>query len=186
MVIETPRLVLRLPVAEDAQELVRYYLDNHAHLAPWEPQAPPGYFTEAYWRSRADDIQAEARAGSAFRLFVFKRESSARVIGNVSLSQVFRGPLQQATVGYSLAESEQGNGYMTEAVAAVIRYAFDKLRLHRLQAGYMPHNRRSAAVLRRAGFTVEGYARDFLFLAGAWQDHIIAGLVNPDWKQGQS
>jgi ribosomal-protein-alanine N-acetyltransferase len=71
---------------------------------------------------------------------------------------------------------------MVEAVGAAVGYAFAVLRLHRVMANYMPHNVRSAAVLRRAGFTVEGYARDYLLINGRWEDHVLTGIVNPDWK----
>jgi len=52
-----------------------------------------------------------------------------------------------------------------------------------VMAGYVPRNRRSAAVLRRAGFTVEGYARDYLLINGHWEDHILTAITNPDWDE---
>jgi ribosomal-protein-alanine N-acetyltransferase len=70
---------------------------------------------------------------------------------------------------------------MTEALGAVILYAFSDLRLHRLQANYLPRNERSARVLRRLGFVVEGVARDYLRIDGRWEDHVLTGLTNPDW-----
>jgi ribosomal-protein-alanine N-acetyltransferase len=71
---------------------------------------------------------------------------------------------------------------MSEALTALIAYAFNDLRLHRIMANYMPSNERSARVLQRLGFQVEGYARDYLFLAGRWQDHIMTSLTNPSWS----
>ena len=85
-------------------------------------------------------------------------------------------------MGYSLAEEVQGHGYMLEAVRGAVGYAFQELRLHRVSASYMPHNRRSAAVLRHAGFTIEGYARDYIRIEGRWEDHIMTAIVNPDWS----
>lgn len=70
---------------------------------------------------------------------------------------------------------------MEEALRAAIRYAFADLRLHRVMANYMPANERSGRVLRRLGFTVEGYARDYLRIAGAWEDHVLTSFTNPDW-----
>jgi ribosomal-protein-alanine N-acetyltransferase len=49
-------------------------------------------------------------------------------------------------------------------------------------ANYIPCNERSARVLKRLGFEVEGYARDYLFLAGNWQDHVLTSLINPSWR----
>lgn len=85
-------------------------------------------------------------------------------------------------IGYSLAADAQGHGYMVEAVRGAVAYAFRELRLHRVMANYMPHNRRSGAVLRRAGFTVEGYARDYLRIDGRWEDHVLTAIVNPGWR----
>lgn len=82
-------------------------------------------------------------------------------------------------MGYALAESAQGHGYMTEAARAGIEFIFQEIRLHRIMANYMPHNVRSAAVLQRLGFTIEGTARNYLFLADAWQDHVLTSLTNP-------
>jgi len=77
---------------------------------------------------------------------------------------------------------QQGRGIATEAAAAVIRFAFDELDLHRLETGYFPHNIASGKVLRKLGFNVEGYARDYLFIDGAWRDSILVSLINERWR----
>jgi ribosomal-protein-alanine N-acetyltransferase len=69
---------------------------------------------------------------------------------------------------------------MFEALQALVRYAFEDLKLHRIMANYMPANERSGRLLRRIGFVVEGYARDYLHLDGAWRDHILTSLTNPN------
>ena len=71
---------------------------------------------------------------------------------------------------------------MAEALAGAIDFAFDSLHLHRIEANYMPHNRRSGNTLRRLGFVVEGYARDYLLINGKWEDHILTSLSNPHWE----
>lgn len=71
---------------------------------------------------------------------------------------------------------------MHEALQAGIAYVFNELRLHRVMAGYMPRNLRSARVLGRLGFVIEGYARDYLLVDGRWEDHVLTALVNPQWK----
>jgi ribosomal-protein-alanine N-acetyltransferase len=68
---------------------------------------------------------------------------------------------------------------MHEALEAAIRYAFDELRLHRIMANYVPTNERSGRVLRRLGFVIEGYARDYLFIGGRFMDHVLTSLTNP-------
>ncbi len=62
----------------------------------------------------------------------------------------------------------------------MIRYAFEDLRLHRIMANYVPHNQRSAHLLRRLGFVQEGYAKEYLKIAGRWQDHVLTALTNPE------
>jgi len=68
---------------------------------------------------------------------------------------------------------------MTEAVRAATAYSFETLRLHQVHANYVPTNEASARVLRRAGFTVYGYVRDYLYIDGAWRDHVMTVLTDP-------
>ncbi len=93
---------------------------------------------------------------------------------------IVRGAAQFCYLGYSIDESKQGLGLMSEALRAAIGYVFSELRLHRIMANYMPTNERSGNLLKRLGFKVEGYARDYLYLNGKWQDHILTSLVNPN------
>jgi ribosomal-protein-alanine N-acetyltransferase len=163
-------------------EVLRFYADNRDHLEPWSPAWPAAFFTEDFWRDQVEHRQQEFRAGLGLRLFVFRRDRPERVIGNVSLTQIARGPLQQANLGYALAADEQGSGYMLEAVRGTVHHAFAELGLHRVMANHMPHNHRSARLLKAAGFTTEGYARAYLLINGRWEDHVNTAIVNPDWK----
>ena len=180
--IETERLWLRQAEDADIPELIRYYDENEEHLSPWEPARVPGFNTVEFWRDQVRARRADYDAGLGARFFIFPKAEAPRVAGNVSLSQVQRFPAHFCNLGYGLAAWAEGRGYMTEAVQAAVGFAFDTLRLHRIHANYMPHNRRSAAVLRRCGFLVEGYARDYLLINGRWEDHILTALTNPRWE----
>lgn len=180
--VESERLQIRLPEDPDVPAIVRYYRTNRKHLQPWSPTFTEDMFRTGYWFDQVLARRAEFDAGSGVRAFIFRRDAPATVIGNVSLNQIHRGPAQYCVMGYSLAADAQGRGYMLEAVRAMVRYAFEELGLHRVMAGYMPHNVRSAAVLRRAGFTVDGYARDYILIDGRWEDHILTSITNPDWR----
>jgi ribosomal-protein-alanine N-acetyltransferase len=68
---------------------------------------------------------------------------------------------------------------MSEALRAGIAYVFETLGFHRIQANHLPANERSARLLRRLGFSVEGYARDYLYINGAWRDHVLTSLTSP-------
>lgn len=180
-VLLTPRLELRLPGVDSATRVVRFYRENEAFLAPWSPPWPQGFFTEAYWRTRLKGARDELRAGTSLRLFLFPRgEPGGPVLGSVNFTQIFRGPFQAAYLGYSLAERCQGQGLMHEALARALEHVWKELRLHRVMANHLPTNERSARLLRRLGFVVEGYARDYLFVAGAWRDHVLTAITNPE------
>jgi [ribosomal protein S5]-alanine N-acetyltransferase len=180
-VFETERLRLGLADREDATEIVRFYTVNRDHLQPWSPTFPPAIFSVAFWREEADRRRAEYEAGRELRCFVATREECRRLIGNVALSQISRGAFQAGVLGYSLAADAQGHGYMLEAVRGMLDHAFGPLGLHRVMASYVPRNERSAAVLRRAGFTVEGYAREYLMINGRWEDHVMTAITNRAW-----
>ena len=182
VVLETERLRLGLPGREDAAEIVRFYAANRDHLQPWSPTFQPVLFSERFWREEADRRRAEFEAGRELCCFLATREEHGRVIGNVSLTQITRGAFQACTLGYALAADAQGRGYMVEAVRGAVGFAFAKLGLHRVMANYVPRNHRSAAVLSRAGFTVEGYARDYLMINGRWEDHVMTAVTNPRWN----
>jgi ribosomal-protein-alanine N-acetyltransferase len=182
-IFETERLRFRVPGGEEAAEVARFYRDNRDHLQPWSPTFPLVMFGEGFWGAELARRRADVDAGGDVRGFIFTRDLPCRIIGNLSLTSIVRGVLQGCTLGYSLAAEAQGHGYMVEAVRGAVGFAFGSLRLHRVSAGYMPRNQRSAAVLRQAGFVIEGYARDYLFINGRWEDHVLAAAVNPAWKQ---
>jgi [ribosomal protein S5]-alanine N-acetyltransferase len=181
-IIITDRLTLRLAAAGDIPALLRYFTENAAHLAPTSPLLPPEFFTESYWRAQVGRDRDAFAAGRSTRLFLFPHDDPETVIGNLSLNNIVRGVAQYCDLGYSLAADRQGQGLMSEAVSAAIRYAFDDLRLHRVKAAYLPTNERSARLLRHLGFVIEGYARDYLLIQGRWQDQVLVGLVYPEWR----
>lgn len=180
--VQTERLLLWLAGEEDAPEIARFYTANREHLQPWSPILRPPLFTERFWRAEAIRRRAEFDAGREVRCFLSERGDPRRVIGNVSLTQITHGAFQACTLGYALASDAQGRGYMLEAVRGSVDYAFEQLRLHRVMANYVPRNTRSAAVLRRAGFRVEGYAHMYLLINGCWEDHVMTAITNPAYE----
>ena len=93
-------------------------------------------------------------------------------MGEVSLGSVLRGPFQSSFIGYWIDEKQAGNGYVPEAVALVIRYGFDTLGLHRMEAAIVPRNDESRRVADKLGLRDEGTARQFLQIRGVWEDHV--------------
>lgn len=181
--IETQRLVIRLAEVGNVPEVIRYYRENREHLEPFSPRYPADFLDEATWLEQVHTREAEFAAGSGFRAFLFPRAMPNRIIGNLNITQVNRGAFQSCVLGYNLAADEQGKGYMTEAVEAAVALVFATWRLHRVAAGYMPRNTRSAAVLERCGFQVEGHAPAYLLINGRWEDHVLTAITNPSWRR---
>jgi ribosomal-protein-alanine N-acetyltransferase len=183
LILETPRLVLRPPRAGDGERLVAFAADNREHFAPWEVDHPPEYFTTAYWDRQVEQMAEEIRAGRLLPFLLLDREGrEGPVRGRCTFSNIVRGPFQAAYLGFGLAREAVGKGLMEEALRAAIDHCFEGLRLHRIMANYMPGNARSGRLLRKLGFVPEGYARDYLYLAGAWQDHVLTALTNDRWR----
>jgi ribosomal-protein-alanine N-acetyltransferase len=180
--ITSDRVIMRLPELADVPAILRFYHENEAHLAPFEPLRPEGFDQPYYWEARVRAVHDEFRADRSLRCFLFLKERPDEVIGTANFSSFLRGVAHYCNLGYSLSASAQGHGYLTEILRTAIAYVFDELHLHRIQANYMPHNVRSGKVLRRLGFSVEGYARDYLMIAGQWEDHVLTSLTNPRWQ----
>lgn len=184
----TERLIVRTLSPAEAGRVARFHADNVDHLSPWDPPRPRGYLTEAWWMERLAKDWSDLEGGRSCRLFMLPRggvDANRVVMGQATLSNVVRGAMQGCTLGYSLSAAAEGHGYMTEALRdAVIPHAFRPradggLGLHRIQAGYVPENARSAAVLDRIGFERIGLARGYLHIGGAWRDHVLTQLLAP-------
>jgi ribosomal-protein-alanine N-acetyltransferase len=116
-------------------------------------------------------------------LLLFSSQGPANeIIGDVNVTNLIRGAFQAAYLGYELDRAHVGKGLMHEALLASIAHVFAHLNLHRLMANHVPSNERSGRLLRRLGFSVEGYARDYLLLDGVWKDHVLTSLLNPHFR----
>lgn len=180
--MRTGRLVLRFGTEDDVAAMVRFRLDNREHLAPWEPERNDYFFTEDAWRRRLRLNIEEAARDEAYSFVLFPVGEPSRVVGVANLRDVYRHFSQCATLGYSIDQSQQGQGLMTEACRAVLWFAFTVLELHRIEACYMPSNRPSARVLEKLGFVREGLLRQSLRVDGRWEDHILAAILDTDWN----
>ncbi|MFT4254369.1 MAG: GNAT family protein [Caulobacter sp.] len=176
--IEGERIYLRLPRLADHKPWAELRAGSRAFLTPWEPTWPADDLTRAAFRQRLAAYARELELGEAFPFFVFRKSDDA-IVGGVRLFNIRRGVSQTGVLGYWAGEAHAGQGYTTEAVRAVIDFAFGPLGLHRLEAACMPHNARSAGLLARCGFSEEGYARAYLKINGEWRDHRLFGLIAP-------
>ena len=125
--------------------------------------------------------QSEARDERAFALCLFTRADD-RLIGGITLSNIRRGVTQTATLGYWVGEPYQSRGYITEAVRLIVRFGFQQLKLHRIEAACLPENTASRRVLEKGNFVREGYARLYLRIAGDWRDHLTFAMLQEDFE----
>jgi len=179
--IHTARLAVRLARPGMQAAVARFLSENfEGHLDRWSPPAASAFFTEAFWRDRLAIAVEEFHAGRAAR-FVLQPEGpeSGPIVGTCNYTNIVRGPFLACHLGYQIAHSCEGQGLMAEALRATNQFVFSELRLHRIMANYRPENERSGRLLERLGFVREGIAKDYLFIDGAWRDHILTALVNP-------
>jgi ribosomal-protein-alanine N-acetyltransferase len=102
----------------------------------------------------------------------------------MNLSQIVMGPFRSAFLGYYAFEPFAGRGYMRAAMPQLLRFAFDELGLHRVQANVQPGNEASIALVRGAGFHREGFSPRYLFIRGAWRDHEQWVMLAEDLDRG--
>ena len=181
--IETGRLVLSMPEPNAAERVFEYLERNWLRFGIQPSAREPGQAL-ASLKVELADARISFRAGRSMRLYAFdKSNADGSPIGDVALSEIIRGPFQACFLGYRIDGSREGLGLASEAVMAIVEYAFSVLNIHRIMANYIPTNERSGRLLKRNGFVVEGYARDYLFLEGEWRDHILTSLNNPNWQR---
>ncbi len=178
--IETARLCLQVAPPSGAARLLDFFKSNEDHLAPWSPPRPKHFLTLPYWEEQLELECQEFLDGVSLKLKILDRfDPNGPMLGHCNFSQFVRGPFQACYLGYALDGRLVGRGLMGEALEGAIPYVFESLKLHRIMANYLPINERSGRLLKRLGFVVEGYARDYLYINGAWRDHILTALTNP-------
>lgn len=181
MRIEGERTLLRLGRDDDASELLAFFLRNRAHHKRWEPRMREAFFTLSAQQGLIRRRRAEFEEGRSACLLMFDRiHDDGRLIGRINFTEIVRGPFQACMLGYAVDHEHEGRGYMYEGLRAAIGWVFTELRLHRVMANYRPENERSGRLLERLGFQREGYAEAYLFIDGAWCDHVLTALTNPN------
>jgi ribosomal-protein-alanine N-acetyltransferase len=169
----------------DAAELLDLRRVNAEFLAPREPVRPADYLTLAGQEAELRAVAADRTADRGYA-FAILPGAEERMVGRIALSSIVRGPFQNAYLGYFVAEAEGGRGYATDAVRLTCAFAFEAVRLHRVQAAVMLDNPASMRVLEKAGFRREGLARRYLRIAGAWADHALFARTAEDHRAGAS
>lgn len=183
----TSRLSLTAPQVSDVSALLRYQSQNLDHFAASSPlRDKTTWLTKEACLGRIQQQSQEWACGAAAHWLVRRvGDTAGAVIGHVSITGIMRGPFQAAYLGYGIDTAHCRQGLATEALGAVVAYAFGVLNLHRIMANHLPENLASARVLDRLGFVTEGAARDYLLLNGRWCDHVLTSLTNHAWSAKQ-
>jgi ribosomal-protein-alanine N-acetyltransferase len=172
-------LYLRPASGSDFAAWARLRADSRDFLTPWEPTWPDDDLTRAAFRRRLRRQTEEMARDESFSFLIFDALSNA-LLGGLTLGAIRRGVAQAGTLGYWMGAPHARKGRMTRAVAIAAHYGFSTLRLHRIEAACLPQNIASMTLLERNGFQREGVARSYLKINGAWRDHVLYALLEPE------
>lgn len=182
--LETDRLILREPQLSDADDVYDYM--RRGSVQTFIPNIPVEYTREnakEYLESVKDELNLEEKI-----VWGITHRSDSKLIGMANIHDINERN-KQGSLGYALNPEYQNNGYMTEAVTAIIDYAFtdytfdDNNIFHRVEAEVAAENKPSRSLLTdKLGFTEEGKHRDKINIRGHYHDAYTYGLLREDWQ----
>jgi RimJ/RimL family protein N-acetyltransferase len=172
------RLVIRRFAAGDAEAFASYRSEaDVARYQDWEcpyPVSEAGRFIASL-----RDL-APGKPGTWFQ-FAVSLAPSGSLIGDAAL-RTCRSDARQAELGFTFASAYQGQGYATEAVRAVLGYAFGRLAMHRVFSRADIRNLRAQRLLERVGFRQEGELRESTWFKGAWATDRLYAQLEAEWR----
>ena len=182
--ILTARLSLRLPEHRDFREWAKLRHESKAFLSPWEPIWAADHLSRASFTNRVYWSQRAVKNGNAVPLCVFHKEAG-HLVGAITLDNIRRGPSQVGTIGYWVGQQYARQGFMSEAIIAMVAHAFGALDLSRVESACLPDNLASRGVLEKAGFKYEGVAQSYIQINGRWRNHVLYAALRGD-RRGRS
>lgn len=178
--IEGDRCYLRTFVESDARDLAKLLLNNKYFWSRYEPLHHDEYYTvETQYRKIVESIHL-MKINKEYSFGIYTKNQD-RLIGHISLYAIKRLPYSSAFIGYSIDEGHTRQGIATDALIHVVRFAFDVLKLHRIEAYVSPRNEGSIKVLENANFKREGLLRKVLYINGVWEDHYIYSILQNEY-----
>jgi len=178
---EGPRVYLRRPARRDARVVSEAVVKSARLHAQWVQAPASADRFSSYLRRFAGAKSRRNASATHVGLMVCRKEDGAPV-GIFNFSEIVQGAFQSAYLGYYALSPHAGKGYMSEGLALALAFAFRTLKLHRVEVNVQPNNTRSIALVRRAGFTREGFSRRYVKIAGRWRDHERWALLVEDWR----
>ena len=172
MVLRTDRLLLRPFVESDLPSVHEYASDpSVVCFVEWGPNTEEE--SAAFIRRAAAGAREEPCGNHELAVVL---NSEHRLIGGCGL-RIRSAVYGEAEVGYCLNRKYWGKGYATETALALLRYGFDKLKLHRIYAVCDSENRASARVLSKIGMVQEGYLHELKHIRGRWRDNLLFAVL---------
>jgi ribosomal-protein-alanine N-acetyltransferase len=177
--IDGSSVFLRTPRMSDFEEWSALRRASREFLAPWEPVWPDDDLTRSAFRRRIRRYERDLHEESGYAFLVFRKSDDA-MLGGATLTNLRRGAAQAGSLGYWMAKDHAGKGYMSAAIGALVPFAHSMLRLRRIEAACLLSNAASIRLLEKMNFSREGTARQYLSIAGAWQDHLLYARITSD------
>ena len=177
--LDTERLILRPPQHSDFRLWTALRQNSREFLTPWEPTWSTDHLTRKAFTNRVYWAQRSISGGTAVPLFMFRRADND-LLGAITLDNIRRGPAQAGTLGYWIGASHARQGFMHEAIEAMVHHGFSVLDISRIEAACLPENRASRGVLERSGFKYEGVAQSYLQINGRWRNHVLYASLRGD------
>ncbi len=175
--LEGPRVLLRPLQPGDSTAWLRLRGISRDFLQPWEPDWPAAASQPGYYRGYLRRLRRRWARDLEYAFLVCGR--NAAPMGGITLTDIRREAVQAATLGIWMGEPFAGRGYMKEAAALILDFAFHDLHLHRVEATCMPENGRSLGLLRGLGMREIGLSRQHMKINGQWRDHVLFEKVSP-------
>lgn len=167
--LKSKNLILKSFTPDCTEELLDYYNRNKEHLRDYEPTRDNSFYTYEAQKDLILESYKNLMSGTGIDLGIYKED---KLIGKIKISNIVYGVFKSGIIGYSMDKEYQGKGYMQEALKVVLKYAEEELELHRLEASVLTDNVKSKAVLIKCRFKEIGLNEKYLFINGAWRDHI--------------
>lgn len=178
-VIDGNGIFLRMPRVADFEEWSALRGESREFLSPWEPVWPEDDLTRSAFRRRIRRYERDLHEESAYAFLVFRKHDRT-MLGGATLTNLRRGAAQAGSLGYWMGRAFAGKGYMSAAIAALVPFAHSMLRLRRIEAACLLSNAASIRLLEKMNFSREGTARQYLSIAGSWQDHLLYARLSTD------
>jgi ribosomal-protein-alanine N-acetyltransferase len=180
LIVKTKRLVIRPLTLDDYESWKGAFSGLGAKKNRWDwENLPKERLTKSSYCQSVRNHTKNMDSDSTYQLGVFEKKSG-KLVGYTMLMDISRAIFQNAYIGYQLLNPFWGQGYGLEMVEGTVKMAFKKLKLHRVEAGISPNNRRSIKLAKKAGFRKEGRSKKRLFLNNEWKDFMIYALTVED------